>query len=93
MSSATRKFKRKKQVEKNKAAKKTISKVADQMKTLDGKKCGFCNKVFHMSMASEWKINYKPEAGIPIVLVCDECFDNENKKKDIMEAFNRWLPM
>lgn len=89
MSSATRKFKRKKRVEKKKAAKKTISKVVDQMKTLDGKKCGFCEKIFRMSMASEWRVNYKPEAGIPIMLVCNECFNDEKKKENIMEAFRR----
>lgn len=89
MSSATRKFRRKKQVKKNKATQKTLSKVMDQMKNLGGTKCSFCDKIFQMSMADEWRINYKPESSNPVMIVCNECFTDESKQDNLREAFQR----
>ena len=93
MSSAARKIKRKKKVENKKSAKKSankaISEAVDQMKNLSGTSCSFCDKLFHMSMAADWRINYKPGSSVPIMLVCNNCFDDEDKKQDILEAFRR----
>jgi xanthine dehydrogenase iron-sulfur cluster and FAD-binding subunit A len=89
MSSAKRKFRRKVQVKNKKSTQKNLSKVMGHMKNLSGTKCSFCDKIFQMSMAADWRIDYKPESSVPIMLACNECFTDESKQESLKEAFRR----